>query len=315
VNNGFNFLTIAMCGEIADSFGRKKSLLIAVVGQAGSTVVLLYYTALPPLAMYGLTAFFSLGGGQFSFYSSMFAIVADMTHEMTLAERTKYFAILTVLLYSGLCAGPVGIGAVIDAGLITVEHSFRVSAGIAGAIAVLIVCGLTETRGRLSRTKFSWGRSNPLGGVYILSKNNVTIGIAAFQFFVILGSVGVMTIVPVIMLDKGFSSLLTATWQTTLFGAFAIGNILVVPLMTKRFGNANTMRFAGVMLSLFMSTPGVAFNISELSKPYVFYLLCIPIILGAGWDAPGNSLAVTITGPEYCEWTQNLEGRRESVGV
>eukprot|EP00035_Acanthoeca_spectabilis_P011751 m.206996 g.206996 ORF g.206996 m.206996 type:complete len:465 (+) comp15439_c0_seq6:2844-4238(+) len=299
VNNGFNFLTIAMCGEISDALGRKKALLISVVGQAGVAMALLFYTNFSQMLVYGVTALFSLGGGQFSFYAAMFSMVADMTAIMSLAERTKYYALLTVLLYTGLCAGPVAIGAVISTGLISVQHSFRVNLVISAALTVMIVLVLAETRLRKSRTSFSWTRSNPLGGMYILSRNKVTIGIAAFQFFLILGSVGVMTIVPVIMLDKGFNSLQTATWQTCLFGALAIGNILLVPIMTKVWGNAMTMRFAGTMFTLFMSMPGLAFNLPELCKPYVLYLFCIPIILGAGWDAPGTSLAVTITGPAY----------------
>lgn len=306
VNNGFNFLTIAMCGEISDALGRKKALLISVVGQAGVAMALLFYTNFSQMLVYGVTALFSLGGGQFSFYAAMFSMVADMTANMSLAERTKYYALLTVLLYTGLCAGPVAIGAVISTGLISVQHSFRVNLVISAALTVMIVLVLAETRLRKSRTSFSWTRSNPLGGMYILSRNKVTIGIAAFQFFLILGSVGVMTIVPVIMLDKGFNSLQTATWQTCLFGALAIGNILLVPIMTKVWGNAMTMRFAGTMFTLFMSMPGLAFNLPELCKPYVLYLFCIPIILGAGWDAPGTSLAVTITGPAYCEWLHQL---------
>eukprot|EP00038_Savillea_parva_P004346 m.136659 g.136659 ORF g.136659 m.136659 type:complete len:478 (-) comp11441_c1_seq3:2067-3500(-) len=301
VNNGCNFLAIALSGEVSDAFGRKTALIASIVGQALVTLALFMYSTWSIEWVYGITAVASLGGGQYGFYSAALASTADMTASMSLAERTKYYAILSVVLYAGLCAGPVGIGGAITMKIITVQRSFFVAIGIWATLFVLSVAVLRETRGVTERTahRFSWGRSNPLGGVYLLSKHPVATAIGFNQFFIILGSVGIMTIVPVVMLDHGFDTLMTATWQTCLFAALSIGNIVFVPVMCRRWGNALTMRFADVALTIGMALPAVAFGVAVLAKPYVLFLFCIPIVMGAGWDAPGNSLAVTILGPQY----------------
>ena len=44
-----------------------------------------------------------------------------MTDGMTLADRTGKFALITVTIYTGVCLGPVGIGALITGGVVSVK--------------------------------------------------------------------------------------------------------------------------------------------------------------------------------------------------
>jgi hypothetical protein len=61
------------------------------------------------------------------------------------------------------------------------RYSFLVGIGVSGLMALLTVFMLAETHPPSSRTKFSWVRSNPLGGVWVLAKNPVTLAVMLYQ--------------------------------------------------------------------------------------------------------------------------------------
>ena len=65
-----------------------------------------------------------------------------------------------------------------------------------------------------------------------------------------------------------------------------IGNIIVVKVMSARFGAVGAAARSCALLAIFLGWFGIALNYEPLCTPLVLFLMCAPNALAAAWHAP-----------------------------
>jgi MFS family permease len=283
---GSNFLSIALLGELSDAKGRRLVLSIALLGQLCSSLLWVFsWQHLSPVAFIGMQALCGLSGGQFAVYGAIFSGLSDMLVDESVERRAVHFGLMTALLFLGLVIGPLVIGLITTQLDVAVSTSFGMSASLYAVLLLLLLSGiLRETRVRLS--PLSYARCSPVSGIWLLVQNPTTRAVLGVQVLCMLGYVGISSLVPMITITKGFSNLQTDAWLSCLFGSFAIGNILLVEPMTKRFGAPGAVQASCLFLMAFQGWFGLALQFESLSKFWILILMCLPNALAAAWDAP-----------------------------
>ena len=112
-----------------------------------------------------------LGGGPYALVGACFAAVADLTIGLPPGKRTLIFGVTEACLWIGLVVGPF-LGAVV-ASVFGLKNTFFFVAGPATLALIIVVLMWKESNPPERRSKFRWGRANPIGALYMLTTNKV----------------------------------------------------------------------------------------------------------------------------------------------
>jgi len=296
VLNCVNFLVLTLLGEMSDSLGRKGVLLVTLMGSAGCCWCMVFLGAASEyMLLMGATAAMSLTGGQFAQTSGVFAVVADVTANLAVAERTIMFAKVVFPLYFGIVVGPLVIGTLILEGIVDPTQSFHISAATFTMASLVCVVLLPETRTKETRTAFNWVRANPFGGIALLLTDSVTrmiIGLEAGAMIALVAAISVVShyLAGGTVKEQAF----TSYFYAALFFAVAIGN-LILPACIHQFGIRGTIRLGTLFAFIFFPLLGLPqwVGVFEGNVGIWSCVFCLPQAIGGMWDAPCRTLTVS----------------------
>ena len=167
------FVFAPILGSLSDRFGRRRIILISLLG-SGLDYLLLAFA--PNLAWFFLGRIVS--GITGANITAATAYIADVSPP---EKRAANFGMIGAAFGLGFIIGPVVGGLLGDFGL-------RVPFMVAGGLTLLNwfygLLVLPESLAPENRRSFSWGRSNPVGSLLDLRRHPVALGLAGTYFLI-----------------------------------------------------------------------------------------------------------------------------------
>lgn len=165
------FIGSPILGSLSDRFGRRKVILIALVGSSIDYVVMANAPSLSWLFVARMIAGLTAG-----VLATANAYVADVTPP---EKRAQGFGIIGAAFGIGFVIGPL-IGGLL--GSINLRLPFWAAAGCAATNWLYGFFVLPESLDPAHRRNFSWKRANPIGALIALRRFPAVLGLAASYF-------------------------------------------------------------------------------------------------------------------------------------
>jgi DHA1 family tetracycline resistance protein-like MFS transporter len=264
------FIFSPVMGSLSDRFGRRPVILISNFGLGFDYILM----ALAPgigLLFIGRIVSGITGASMITAQ----AYIADVSPP---EKRAANFGLMGVAFGLGFILGPA-LGGLL--GQVNPRLPFWVAAGLSLTNACYGYFVLPESLTAASRSKYSWGKANPLGSLKFLSENTGLLPLAGVHFLLWLSR----AILPAIMvLYVTYRYHLSIAAVGLLFASVGVGSMVVGGLMVKpivtRLGERTTL-----VIGLVCGAAGTAlFGIAPTIGPFS---LGIPVMSLLGLASPG----------------------------
>jgi predicted MFS family arabinose efflux permease len=298
----FWFFGAAYISKVSDYIGRKKGMLICLVGALGGYVLTViaievsnYYLLLLSRAISGFTA-----GNQ------PIAQAALVDISKTDKERTENMGKVVAASALGLVSGPLIAGLLSDKAVVgryaTLELPFTFAAVLVFLTLSLVLIFFHDIR--LERRKIDFSLSEVFINLWRIRKRPTIMKISAVFFFAELGLNTFFIYLDDYMTVRFHFGTMRNSILMTVFGltmAFSSG-VLVGPL-SARFRKIPTVTYTvavmAISLTLFMFNPNSMFSYIFVVPVVVPFAICYPTMLAlfsesAGEDEQGWVMGVTI---------------------
>ena len=166
------FFFAPVLGALSDRFGRRPAILLSNFGLGFDYVIMALAPTLPWLFLGRV-----LSGICAASFSIPSAYIADVT---TPEKRAAGFGMLGAAFGLGFVLGPA-VGGLL--GSVDPRLPFWVAGALSFVNAFYGMIVLPESLPLEKRAAFSWKRANPIGGLALLRKYPLVLGIAAVAFF------------------------------------------------------------------------------------------------------------------------------------
>ncbi len=177
------FIFAPILGALSDRFGRRPVILLSLFGLGIDYLILAFSPNLAWLFVGRIIA--GIMGASFTAAN---AYIADIS---TPENRAKNFGFVGIAFGLGFIFGPV-LGGVL--GQVNVHLPFFVSAGLVFLNLLYGFFVLPESLKPENRSKFSWGKANPVSSLLNLRKYPLVFGLAGAFLFLVLAQGGLQNV-------------------------------------------------------------------------------------------------------------------------
>jgi MFS transporter, DHA1 family, tetracycline resistance protein len=177
------FIFAPILGALSDRFGRRPVILLSLLGLGIDYLILAFSPNLAWLFVGRIIA--GIMGASFTAAN---AYIADIS---TAENRAKNFGFVGIAFGLGFIFGPV-LGGLL--GGINIHLPFFVSAGLVFLNLLYGFFVLPESLKPENRSKFSWGKANPVSSLLNLRKYPLVFGLAGAFLFLVLAQGGLQNV-------------------------------------------------------------------------------------------------------------------------
>jgi MFS family permease len=258
------FFGSSFIGDLSDIIGRKKTLLLSMLGMTICYVLMGISVAISSLFLFILGR--GLSGLVAASQSIALATITDLSTKENKAIHLSYVALIQCL---GFVAGPL-FGGVLSS--TTLYAPFLGAALFAFASSIWIVVSFKETFLKKSTKRMSLDR---VVKIFVEAYQNKRIRELSLAFFMM--QVGVGLYVPIVLIllatEFGYSPFYLGLFNGYLGVGFALGLLLVLPRMLKRF------RIEQIVYIALFTTLLTQFLTSVLRTQEFIWLLAFPLAI------------------------------------
>eukprot|EP01028_Stygiella_incarcerata_P006773 TRINITY_DN2759_c0_g2_i1.p1 TRINITY_DN2759_c0_g2~~TRINITY_DN2759_c0_g2_i1.p1 ORF type:complete len:461 (-),score=102.03 TRINITY_DN2759_c0_g2_i1:139-1521(-) len=235
VNLLFQFLCLPALGCGADRFGRKKFVVVSVMGLA-------FWTGISSIVTRQSMVFLIVIGGAVqgavgSFIASTNSMIADVSEPV---ERPKFFAVYQVLGNSLGMSGALVGAVLVDYGF---SERFPIILSFIVALFVLAWVGIMvrESLEKKNRIPIDWKRANPIGTLRLFYSTTLLAGTLLCSCLVMFAAAAVNTLGWFYVKERYNATMTEYVISAMLFAMVGlIGSSISSPL-SNRFGERNVL--------------------------------------------------------------------------
>jgi len=259
LSGALQFLCGALFGVLSDRVGRKPVLGISVAGLALANLL----RGLAPNIW-----IFAVGTMVSGVTSATSAVALATASDLRgTANKAHAFGLISAAVGAGFIVGPVLGGIAAASGL---RFAYLVAASLSLLTAVLVTVLLPETHSSHRRSRFSWGRANPLGSLLLLSRLPGRLG-ATLSFFLFQCAMALFPASFVLYLTGALN------WNATQIGA-TIGILATIYVLAQASASAGLIARLGVARTSAAALLAGAIGLALLSAPPALPLIAVAVV-------------------------------------